>query len=494
MENIPAYIKRLLDINENIQKKINIKENRISTSSFEDNLYMLLCKFDLKNDFRCKNDKLNISYLKYIENFITALILSIRIAKSYENQSIITINDSLFKNRLAGPRKMAFVFSKFNLLLLNNPDKYDIDDTDDFDEITINTKKYPLSIKKLKHMPIKCNKLLKPLCDAVICNILNYPYAFPFSHYFTTDEYKQTQLLEKQYKKDSSETKINPISEYPIDSDTNCRYVTNEYATDHSIILKVLSPKIRDIILSTGGPLPAEFFAFQEDITFHNPNLENPKRGSKFYSSTYKLFFEECADYDKDLKLFQYFSIESILKGTTLFSFCRYFSSNSGDKFINKIEGLESEYGKKTLSNIYCSIDSIDNPFLKDFIIEEILPNSFYKDYYYNEKLYTAGKKDITKWCNFIENYCLVFRKIEHDIYPLLITNLFESFNNSKINIQNIDNALTAYENLFSKNIYDLKKQQCTPLSRSARFPLLLRIILIAASYDKEPHILNNLP
>ncbi len=286
---------------------------------------------------------------------------------------------------------------------------------------------------------------------------------------------------------------INPISEYPIDSDTNLRYVTVENAITHSCILNCLYPELLNAILSLGGPFAVEFFAFQENVTFHNPNLENPKRCSKFYTSTYQYFFKECSNYDKDQKLFQYFSIESILKGTTLFSFCRYFSSNSGDKFIEKIKGLESDYGKKVISNIYRSIDSIDNPFLKNFIIEEILPNSFYNDYYYNDSIYTAGKKDITNWYKFIDNYCSVFRKIEHDIYPLLLANLFEIFNNSQANVSSRDKALIAYENLFFKAIYDIKQKKGIPPSRSNRFPLLLKIILIAISYDKNPHILQNL-
>lgn len=191
MEKTPIYIERLLKIKEIIQYETDSKENKLSTyKSFNDNLNTLLREYEISNDFRCEKDKVNVSYSNHIEIFLSALIISINIAKTYKYKNITPIDNNLFKNRLAGSRKIAFIHSKFYTLLVNNSNK---PDNYSGKKKSTHQKRYMLDVK-LRNMPIKCNELLKPLCSAIICNILNYPYALPLSHYFETNEYKKREI------------------------------------------------------------------------------------------------------------------------------------------------------------------------------------------------------------------------------------------------------------------------------------------------------------
>lgn len=149
---------------------------------------------------------------------------------------------------------------------------------------------------------------------------------------------------------------------------------------------------------------------------------------------------------------------------------------------------MDSENGKKIISGIFKNINTIDNPFLKELIIEKILPDSYYHKFNYNGNEYDAGKNDHDKWSIFINDFCSSVCQIEKRIYPIL---LFYHFNDL-IKINEKSDVLNQYENLFAKNIYDIKLNKEIPTSRSNRFPKLLKIALLASFHWGKLDIFQN--
>lgn len=490
------YMDILLQIKKGIaSKNEDFSLSILSYKNFEDFLTEQLSKLNIRNDV-CFNNE-HVTYAEEIKNFLLALIASINIAEA-NNKTSITISNEGLKDKYSSFHKIAFISSEFGELFLKSQNKLDDErNGDELDDDELDFDKKYLHTNKARNLPINCAEILSPLCNAILCNMKRYPYIVPSCYYYETDIYQRLRHPKTTKKRCPKE---NFFSEYPtiIKEDTTKEYyyTTMRYVYEEERHVGILMPEILDALLTIGGIDSVEEIEFIFDPTYHNPNLANPDISRRFYSSTYKQFFKNiCDNDDEQIKLFHYFTIENILQGTTLFSFCKTFCGNKFDNFYSNIGNFDIQKkidiqrndDSKIIHDIFRNINEIDNPFLKKSIIEKILADSYYHDYCYNGDTHTAGKEDINAWCEFIKTYCSVFCQIEKKVYPILLVYLHNHSNN------NFDESLKAYETFFSGYMYDIKTQKTITPSRGARFPKLLKIALISSFNGMNPRVLHNL-
>lgn len=344
------YTNMLLKIKKSLPNESPVNIGIYHNKPFSDYLNILLNNFKINNNFYCKETDSCISYSKEIEYYLSALITSIDISEKHK-KNYVKLDNDILKNKFFIYQKKAFLLSGFGLLLhstnsynlnindiisdgddkfVDGDDEF-VDDDDEFVDDDESDDKY--ADQKYVFNPyflnirLKCDESLRPLCNAILKNIDKYPFKPQLPNYYKTEEYQKKRHPNKQSKGANTEYVKNPLSEYPITDDANERlhYTTMELARANSKLLSALTPDLLDAILTSGNVTAVEYFKFMIDPTYQNPNLEDPNNARKFYFLTYKHFFKSIPLENNELKLFHYFTVESILKGTILFSFCNFF-------------------------------------------------------------------------------------------------------------------------------------------------------------------------
>lgn len=324
--------------------------------------------------------------LSTISTYLLAVLCSIY---KIDGKKIEYIDTPSSNNREATLSTLALIGSPyFPLIFTSSKNKYEKKDynedieTDSQEETTPDKTndgkiKYPLNVAIRKNVHFKCIKSLKPLGCSIQKYILKCPHTWTL--YLPTNVNKRNGDIDKRYKykKDFG------FEEYKKNQDEY--YVTYDEAVDLSLEKRFSPPlafKKRYIkaLLTLGGPFILEWIQHQ-DIRYKNKNIDEIKNAQFFFIKVYNETYKRLLEENDDLLscVFNLFALETILNGSFLFCFCNFFSEPGKRHLLNN---LKNNYPKSEpihlLGDLYLSMNKIHNPFLKCWLVDNII-NLFYQ-------------------------------------------------------------------------------------------------------------------
>ena len=388
----------------------------------------ILNSYDLDSYCFSLDDNYKFSFFcKDIINYLLALSCSIHVANKYYEKPLIQLDKKDLTDKNYVPATYRLDGSPYNGLVLslkkakpdNDDDIDDDDDDDDIDDDDIDDDIDPMdkeyTIDYLQVAPcilFECTKPMKYLARSIYLNTAYCPYLY--SPMLPT-RVKFDGTVDRRYKSRSS----NDFGEYKKESGKHAVTMRDIYESDDYIMLKLFESPILEDILSSGGPLPVEFFRRQGDMNYKNENIENILNSRHFFTKTYKDaitgFDADVDSDDRPLQLFNYFALETILNGSFIFEFCNIFSGNSTTKLTEKLSSIDNGY-IDPLKEIFAHMNRIENPFIKKRLLKIIISTS--------DRLYKRWKDDISLWVKNICILCDEFAIFEQVIYEKFLSNI----------------------------------------------------------------------
>ncbi|MEY8334897.1 hypothetical protein AALB53_17605 [Lachnospiraceae bacterium 47-T17] len=305
-----------------------------------------------------------------------------------------------------------------------------------------------------------CPNTTSSLMDAILKNIKLAPEPPQFACYWKGEKRKESVSIEDLRSKD--------------------------------LFINIFSDSVLDLLLKLGGPTAVAWCQWIIDPSYKNPNYnktsysptekihktsseERPiKNACKFYTRTYKAYLKNSAG-----SLWDYFLIETVLNGTTLFSFSSRLSER-GAKHLPEELTYEQTY------DIYKALLYIENPFIKHEIITSVMHKTYFHEFNYEGQSRPAGKQDPEQWIKFMQDYCYRLARLEQQIYPAFLS---YQLNHSAPTFNEKENAQESYKSLFAhSNIFPAQ------YDKSSYFYPLLRIALDRNRWLHAPVFYNTYP
>lgn len=298
-------------------------------------------------------------------------------------------------------------------------------------------------------------KALSPFAHALRDSIRFCPYSI--NPQLRSSPYRiNTNILDKR-KKELAETDIPASSSITLSDVKKGNHFIN-----------IFKDSVIKALLTIGGPLSVSYCDHIRDISSQNDNIHNPVKIVSFFRKTYKHTIELLEDADKSKHLFTLFTLETAFNGSFLLYFCEFFSGHKSKNIINllfptKIFNLNKD---NPLYQIYEQLNNIENPFIKHMLLDEIICQTYYNDYFYDNCNRPAGKSNISQWCNDICSYSDSIAEMECRLYKTYLSYIFTTpMPKGKI--------IDKYYNLFqTSNVY--YKNGTPKVSRSVTFQALL--------------------